>query len=409
MSTMAKAADNGSTSMATIGAHPDEGRITDEALAAARGLIGKKLRPEQYLRDATVEVMVNFANGIGDLNPLYRDWDYARLTRYGSLIAHPLFPEVHHWPGRSHWGLPGVHGFAVGNDWEFFRNVRPGERVSVWNRVIAVEEKQSRFSGRMIMQYVESNFTNQDDRLVARALGWTARHERQASREKAKYKDIVTHEYDPDEAAEIDAKVVTEIDAIRGAKTRYWEEVSAGESVGEIVRGPLSLSDTMGFFAACGRGRTHGVLLREALKHPKHYIRNPEAGGGIEYTGIGHHRGSFAKEIGVPDMYDYLPQRVAWLGTLVTNWMGDDAFLKRLRVEARRFNIQGDTQFIRGTVSRAYKKDGHGLVDIDIETVNQRGESTTPGLATVMLPSMDLSTKPITDGAEVDLELPQLR
>ena len=129
----------------------------------------------------------------------------------------------------------------------------------------------------------------------------------------------------------------------------------------------------------------------------------------VEDTGIGHHRGSFAKEIGVPDMYDYLPQRVAWLGTLITNWMGDDAFLKRLRVEARRFNIQGDTQFIRGTVSRTYKKDGHGLVDIDIETVNQRGESTTPGLATVMLPSTDLSTKPITDGSEVDLELPQLR
>lgn len=393
----------------TIGSHAVEGKITEKALESARALIGRKIRPEQYLRDATVEVMINFSNGIGDLNPLYRNSDYARLTRFGSLIAHPIFPEVHHWPGRSHWGLPGVHGFAVGNDWEFFRNVRPGDRISVWNRVIAVEEKEGKFSGRMIMQYVESNFTNQRDELVARTLGWTARHERAASKEKGKYKDIKTHQYSEQEAAEIERKVLAEADAIRGPETRYWEDVEEGEAIPEIVRGPLSLSDTMGFFAACGRGRTHGVLLGEALKHPKHYIRNPEAGGGVEYTGIGHHRESFAKEVGVPGMYDYLPQRVAWFGTLITNWMGDDAFLKRLRVDARRFNIQGDCQFINAMITRKYKKDGYALVDIDIEAVNQNGVTTTPGMATVILPSTDLADDVPIDGSALDLELPRLR
>lgn len=393
----------------TIGSSADQGKITEQALAAARALIGKKLRPEQYLRDASVEVMINFANGTGDLNPLYRDSDYARLTRYGSLIAHPIFPEVHHWPGRSHWGLPGVHGFAVGNDWEFFRNVRPGDRISVWNRVIAIEEKEGKFSGRMIMQYVESNFTNQRDELIARVLGWTARHERDASKEKGKYKDIETHQYSEQEAAEIESKVIAEADAIRGPETRYWEDTEEGDDIPEIVRGPLSLSDTMGFFAACGRGRTHGVLLREALNHPKHYIRNPEAGGGVEYTGIGHHRESFAKEVGVPGMYDYLPQRVAWFGTLITNWMGDDAFLKRLRVDARRFNIQGDCQFINGKIDRKYNKDGYALVDIDIEAINQNGVTTTPGMATVILPSTNLSDDVALDGSGLDLELPRLR
>jgi len=29
--------------------------------------------------------------------------------------------------------------------------------------------------------------------------------------------------------------------------------------------------------------------------------------------------------------YDYGPERVSWLGNLVTNWMGDDGFMKLLR------------------------------------------------------------------------------
>lgn len=386
-----------------------EGLITDEALAAAREMIGLKLRPEQYLRDASMDTITNFSNGIGDLNPLFRDVEYARWTRFGGQIAHPCFPWVHHWPGRSYWGLPGVHGFGVAIDCEYYRNVRPGDRINVWNRVIDVREKPSRFSGRMVMQYVESIYTNQRDEILCRALSYTARHERRASREKNKYKDVVQHTYTPDEIAEIDHKVLTEPSRIRGAETRYWEDVKVGDTVDEIVRGPLSLSDTTGFVVASGRGHAHGVMMRHAVRHPKHYIRNPEAGGGIEYTGIGHHRESFAKKVGVPGMYDYLPQRAAWMGTLITNWMGDDAVLKRLRVEARLFNIQGDTTFCRGTVERKYVKDRCALVDIKIEGVNQSGKLSSPGMATVMLPSRDVSTLIPTDGTVVDLDLPAVR
>lgn len=392
-----------------IGVNPDEGRITDEALAAARELIGAKLRPEQYLRDASVDSITIFSNGIGDLNPLYRDQEYARWTRFGGLIAHPCFPWVHHWPGRSYWGLPGVHGFGIGIDCEFYRNVRPGDRINIWNRVMDVREKESKFSGRMVIQYLESTYTNQRDEVLCQALGFTARNERKASRDKGKYKEIKTHAYTEEELRAIDEKAMREADQIRGAKTRHWEDVKVGEEIDEIVRGPLSLSDTMAFVIASGRGAAHGVLLRQAKKHPKHYVRDAESGSGIEYTGIGHHRESFAKKVGVPGMYDYLPQRACWMGTLVTNWMGDDAVLKRLRMEARMFNLQGDTTFCRGTVVKKYVKDRVALVDIDIKGVNQRGELTSPGLATVALPSRDISTRIPIDGTAVDLDLPPVR
>src|SRR5579859_1807782 len=198
-----------------IGSAPVEGRITDEALEAARAMVGQILRPEgPYLQDATPDTLRNFCNGIGDLNPLYRDLEHGRLSRYGTMLAHPNFPFAYGWPGRSRWGLPGVHGFYAGTDWELFRNVRPGDRVSCVERVVGVEEKESKFSGRLVLQYVEATYTNQRDELIARVLGWNSRHERQASRDAGKYKDITPYEYSPDELDKIDEAVLAEPEQI---------------------------------------------------------------------------------------------------------------------------------------------------------------------------------------------------
>ena len=384
---------------------PTEGKITDAAIAAAKALIGMRLRPEgPYLQDVTLDTIRNFCNGIGDLNPLYRDSDYGRNSRYANVVAPPMFPMAYGWLGRTRWGFPGVHGFYAGNDWELFRNLRPGDRISAEERVVAVDERQSEFSGRLAIQYVEAHFVNQHDDLVARVLGWCTRHERKASRDKGKYKDIKKHEYTAEELNAIDKAVVDEDKNICGRNIRYWEDVEEGQELTPIARGPLSMMDTMGFLVGCGRGHTHGVLLKGAMKHPGHFFRNPEAGGGVEYTGIGHHRESVAKEVGVPGTYDYGPQRSAWVATLVTNWMGDAGFLKRIKTELRRFNTMGDTTWCKGKVVKKYVQDGYALVDIDVWAENQRGEKTvTNGGATVMLPSKDIGTKMFRDGSGLDL------
>ena len=114
-----------------VGHAPAEGKITDEAIAQARDMIGLQLRPEgPYLQDATADTIRNFCNGIGDLNPLYRDAEHGRQSRYGTNVAHPMFPMAFGWIGRTRWGLPGVHGFYAGNDWELFRHIRPENLLS---------------------------------------------------------------------------------------------------------------------------------------------------------------------------------------------------------------------------------------------------------------------------------------
>jgi hypothetical protein len=67
--------------------------------------------------------------------------------------------------------------------------------------------------------------------------------------------------------------------------------------------------------------------------------------------------------------------------------MGDTGFVTRLYGELRRFNVVGDTTWIKAKVTRTYVEDGRHLVDLDVWAENQRGEVTAPGHATVQLPS----------------------
>ena len=86
----------------------------------------------------------------------------------------------------------------------------------------------------------------------------------------------------------------------------------------------------------------------------------------------------FARRSGNPTTFDYGRMRETWLIHLCTDWMGDDAWLWKLDCEFRRFNYVGDTQWLRGTITRKYLADGdRPAVDIDLVAENQRGELTT--------------------------------
>lgn len=367
-----------------------DGMITPEAMAQLRSRIGTQLRPEQYIREATIDTITNFCNGIGDMNPLHREPSAAQWSRFGQIVAPHCFLYARTWPGRTRFGLAGVHGFHAGNDFTFYRRVRIGDRIDAVDKITGVEEKESKFSGRLIITIIETTFTNQHGELLAKVKGWNTRHERQASRETGKYKDLVTEPVPVQELMRVEEMQVTEGDRLRGTDTRYWEDVEVGDTLDGVARGPLTTTDVTAFLVGCGRGRAHGAMLREAGRHAAHYFRNPDAGGALEYTGMGHQLGSVAAQVGAPGIYDFGPQRISWLGTFLEYWMGNDGFIKRLRGELRRFNVVGDITYINGKVTGKRYENGKGLIDIEITGTNQRGETTIPGLATVVLPAKRL-------------------
>jgi len=98
----------------------------------------------------------------------------------------------------------------------------------------------------------------------------------------------------------------------------------------------------------------------------------------------------WARRAGSPTTYDYGRMRETWLIHLCTDWMGDDAWLWKLDCEFRRFNYVGDTHWMRGRVTRTYLAAGERpAVDLEIWGENQRGEVTTPGHASILVPSRE--------------------
>ena len=124
------------------------------------------------------------------------------------------------------------------------------------------------------------------------------------------------------------------------------------------------------------------------LRHPSWGFTDPNTGAQEAIIRV-HDIQEAAESAGLPGAYDYGCQRCCWMGHLLTNWMGDDGFLKKMYVELRLFNVVGDTTWCRGKVSAKREENGERLVDLEIWGENQRGEVTTKGTATVRLPSKE--------------------
>ncbi|MBI2906605.1 MAG: MaoC family dehydratase N-terminal domain-containing protein [Chloroflexi bacterium] len=364
-----------------------QGRITEEGLAELRRRLGMFIRTRQFNTEATRDAIRHFADGIGDPNPLFRDAEYARKTRWGHIIAPPCFLySVYSCAGRAG-GLPGVHGLHGGNDWEFFRAINVGDQITAQDQFTDLVEKESTYARRTVIQYSVAHYRNQSGDIIAKTTGWQLRAERRAAQEGGKYRELTPYRYSEQELQHIEEQVLSE--EIRGAPPRFWEDVHEGDTLAPVVKGPLSRNDMMAWTVGWGGASgivAHGIALRTFRRHPAWGYRDPGTGT-MEPIREVHYSSSPAGSIGVQVAYDIGAQRISWLGNLMTHWIGDDGVLKKLYAELRIFNILGDTTWCRGKVARKYVESGDHLVDCEIWAENQRGQVTSPGRATVALPS----------------------
>ena len=374
----------------------EERKITDADVEEMRSRIGAYYRSGPYRLDVSSDDIRNHALSNGDANPLYIDPDYGASTRFGGHVGAPTYVDmVKHYTAAAVGGLPGIHAFHAGNDIEFFRPVRAGDVIGPTYRPSRVEDKEGKFAGRMVAVDMEIMYRNQRDQLVAIAHGNIFRLVREQARKRGKYD---AQQKEPYSQAQLE-KIwdLYDSEEIRGPKPRYWEEVEIGEVLGPIVRGPLRVVE-ISFRNWFGGGRLTGAGGMTYGGHYyqfEEYVRRPGYAEEEETTGVpdhphrGHWEPAFARKIGVPGIYDIAVQRTAWIATLLTNWMGDDGWLRRVWCEFRRFNVEGDTTWMTGKVV-GKRVDGRShLVEIEVESVNQRGEHSTPGGGWVILPSHD--------------------
>jgi acyl dehydratase len=369
-----------------------EGLITIEALRRWAERIGVKLRIGNiHNRYATYDSIRKFALGIGDPNPLWTDEEYAKKTKYGRLVAPPswLYSVFPTWVLQ---GLPGVHAFHSGNDWKFYRPVFVGDVITPECVFTGFTVKPSKFAGKTVFEFQRSKFYNQRNELVAETDSYIIRAERRTARERGKYSEKAGYKLPINWTAEEVKKVMEEAlsEEIRGSNPRYWEEVGIGDTM-KLTKGPLSLNDIIAFTVAADPVGTKAFrcVAEEWTKHPAWYYWDPEAGI-MPIYGV-HFSKYAAQRAGLPYPYDVGVQRNCFAIQLLTNWMGDDGWIKMCYLEYRRFFYLTEVLWYFGKVVKKYlSEDGEYCVDVEIHAVNQRGEDTARGYATVALPSKSL-------------------
>ncbi len=383
----------------------EPGRITEDGLARLRARIGvpePNPQPPHY-RCAGIDAFRHVAEAYGDDNPLWCDPEYGATTRWAGVIAPPALvggdtlvgdDEVRELPAEQREllrgdPLRGVHAYYAASAREWWAPLRPGRPVWRRNALVGVLDKASGFAGRAVHEWTAQVFRD-DDALLAAQLRLMVRTERGQARERGREEQVAPEPYTDDALAAIDEQY--EREGPRGATPRFFEDVEEGDELDPLVKGPLTVTDMICWHVGMGMGlygvRPLRLAYRNRQRIPRFYHRDelnvPDVMQRVHWDP------AFARRAGNATTFDYGRMRETWLIHLCTDWMGDDGWLWALECEFRAFNYVGDTHWMRGHVTRKHlAAGGRPAVDVALTGENQRGTVTTPGRATILLPSRE--------------------
>ena len=358
----------------------DLGAMNDAAIADARTLMNVPLRRDRmmWVEAATRDAVRQFAQGVGDDNPLWINPDHAAATRWATLLAPPSFlyavdativaPK-----------LPGVQWIYAGTRWRWFDVIRVNDAFNVSASLVAMDEKTGRRFGRWVLQTGEIVYRRQDGGLIAMAEGRVARTPRmRGSADKT-----------PTTEGEPAPEVAPQRPTRKGSEPRLWESVQVGATLGPDVR-PLQLVDIyrwyVGAQGALHYGGAHADAVRYRHRHDDFEI-NAETGA-KDAAARGHFSSAQGRNVGMGGAYDVGLHRISWFAAMLTDWMGDDGFLAELDVDVLRPNLVGDTTILSGEITSTWFYE-HAFASLNVEARNQHDVVTASGRAVIALPSTE--------------------
>lgn len=347
----------------------------DEFEVEYRKGIGETL-PSRLTKEASLDNIKRFGDGVGDYNPLWRDEDYATKNRYGMIAAPPSF-----FYGVSLGVVAGETGAIdrarvstsylpvnfAGADIEFHQPVLVGDKITAVETVGPTVRKESKRIGPLAFNTGYVRYSNQRNEAVVTVKTLMARYQNTGG--------TLEYNREPKDNAisHVAADPLVWERTRRGSVTRYWQEVSLGEVIPELPKGTYTVTELFLF--------THGVIGTGRI--PRSYL---EAEGSDDLGGGGRFDEEHArKRRNMPGQFDFGPQRVCWLSQIVTDWMGDSGTLKELNTSVRHPNVVGDTNTVYGDVSKKYIENGKHLVELQVQNRNQSGLVTAFGTAIVEL------------------------
>lgn len=129
-----------------------------------------------------------------------------------------------------------------------------------------------------------------------------------------------------------------------------------------------------------------GMEIPPLLKHPSTSQLVKWAGASGDFYEI-HYDKDFARAAGLPGVIVHGRLKSAFLGQLLTDWIGEEGTVEKMAVRHHGMDFPGQQIICKGRVTKKYSEDGKFLAECQIWTENPSGEKTAPGTARVSLPS----------------------
>ena len=167
--------------------------ITDEM----RALIGVESESRTAALPLSEEMLRRFVHGVMEPDPVHWDPEAAAASRYGELVAPPLFPmnSMRRAPGGpdpfdrfredpendgtlggSQNGLPRMdlplkRLLNGGTEAEFFRLAKVGDVITARSQYVDIVERRSRDGSPMVIVRVRTTYTDQDGEVLVVTTG----------------------------------------------------------------------------------------------------------------------------------------------------------------------------------------------------------------------------------------------
>jgi acyl dehydratase len=346
-------------------------------------------------RFITEDVIRLFASAIGDSNPLWHSCEYAQTTTWRGMIGPPVFEscvgELPAMPNPPH--VPGWNAYNGGNLRRYYKPMRPGDEIRAEDTWLGIVEKAKLDRPyRLFLLTAERAYINQQNEVVCTMLGrMICTATPPGSQDDGSADPFIGRkrvQFGKDELDALHAEYEDELSGRfrRGSEPRYWEDVSEGDEIRSVVKGPYDVTDAVSFFGAVGYSAAFAIKWQGLKSDLARCPVDPETG---EYHHVAdwHLQDSIARLSGLPYAQAFGTHMETMLSHAVTNWMGDDGFVTKLDSQLRTPLFHGEMSRTYGRVARKYVENGEPLVDLDLWAETHGGVRYSQAAATVRLPT----------------------
>jgi len=350
-------------------------------------------------RQVTADMIRLFARSNGDMNPLWRDPDYAAKTKWGELIAPPLLEAcISESPSMPN--PPQIRGWNVlqaGFRRQYNRPFRPGDIVHAEDTWLGfVEKTRPDKPYRLFMQSCKRAYIDQNDEVICVVTGRmactatppNAHAPGQDLSGGPDYSGRARRAFTAAELQKVHEGYDLELsgDGRRGAVPRFWEDVSVGDELPTILKGPYDISDAVSFAGVLGLCSAFASKWRSLKPDIGRHPPDPETGAprhAIDW----HLEDAIGQQHGLPYAHAFGTQMEMMMLHPVTNWIGDAGVVIEVDTQLRSIFMHGEISETTGRVISKYVEAGRHLVELDLVSRTIDGVIYGKGTVLVQLPS----------------------